>query len=299
MRSQGSTRVQSRFAPEDPLAEAADGRAPTTLPYSDLNPRRWKEYTDIILDSLWLLGRRDSSGPHSAEYWGNFVPQIPYQLMRRYTKQGDLVLDMFSGLGTTLIECRRLGRKGIGIEISAKVLDRSQELIHSQPASRGAKTRMILGDSGSRETVEAVRAAASALGKSEVDLVILHPPYWDIIKFSGEPKDLSGAKDLSEFLVRFGEIVGNAYELLAPGHFLGLVIGDKYTGGEWIPLGFECMDVCRREGFTLKAINVKDIQGNERGKGKRENLWRFRALSQGFYLFKHEYVMVFQKPRGP
>ena len=65
--------------------------------------------------------------------------------------------------------------------------------------------------------------------------------------------------------------------------------------GEWIPLGFECMQICRDAGLRLKAINVKDIQGNEKGKGKSENLWRYRALRQGFYVFKHEYVMVFQK----
>ena len=76
---------------------------------------------------------------------------------------------------------------------------------------------------------------------------------------------------------------------------MALVIGDKYTKSEWVPLGFECMQVCRQVGFQLKAVCVKDIQGNERGKGKNENLWKYRALKQGFYIFKHEYVMVFRK----
>ncbi|MGZ4942916.1 MAG: hypothetical protein ACXVIG_01420 [Halobacteriota archaeon] len=49
-------------------------------------------------------------------------------------------------------------------------------------------------------------------------------------------------------------------------------------------------------GFALKAINVKEIQNNERGKGRNGNLWKYRALAGGFYLFKHEYVMVFRKP---
>ena len=36
--------------------------------------------------------------------------------------------------------------------------------------------------------------------------------------------------------------------------------------------------------------------GNERGKGKANNLWRYRALAGGFYIFKHEYVIIFDKP---
>lgn len=48
-------------------------------------------------------------------------------------------------------------------------------------------------------------------------------------------------------------------------------------------------------GLKLKGIIVKDIQGNERAKGKTANLWRYRALAGGFFIFKHEYIMIFQK----
>lgn len=66
---------------------------------NDLNLNRWKEYEDIITDSLWILNRRDNSGVHTSDYWGNFIPQIPNQMMRRYTKKGDWVLDTFAGYG--------------------------------------------------------------------------------------------------------------------------------------------------------------------------------------------------------
>jgi hypothetical protein len=52
----------------------------------------------------------------------------------------------------------------------------------------------------------------------------------------------------------------------------------------------------QRAGFRPKAIVVKNIEGNERGKGRTSNLWRYRALAGGYYIFKHEYVIVFQKP---
>jgi hypothetical protein len=75
-----------------------------------------------------------------------------------------------------------------------------------------------------------------------------------------------------------------------------LVIGDKYTKGELIPLGFYCMERMQRAGFRTKGIVVKNISGNEVGKGRDSNLWRYRALAGGYYIFKHEYVIIFQKP---
>ncbi len=38
---------------------------------NEINLRRWKEYDEVITDSLWVLERRDNSGAHVAEYWGN------------------------------------------------------------------------------------------------------------------------------------------------------------------------------------------------------------------------------------
>jgi hypothetical protein len=91
-------------------------------------------------------------------------------------------------------------------------------------------------------------------------------------------------------------VAQHAFDLLKPAGFMALVIGDKYEDSQLVPLGFSCMQRCADAGFVLKAINVKEILNNERGKGKNNNLWKYRALVGGFYLFKHEYVMIFRKP---
>lgn len=78
--------------------------------------------TDIDVDSLWIIDKRDSGGKHSNEYHGNFVPQIPYQMIKRYTQPNDTVIDIFSGSGTTLFECERLNRNFIGTDINSEIV---------------------------------------------------------------------------------------------------------------------------------------------------------------------------------
>ena len=128
-----------------------------------------------------------------------------------------------------------------------------------------------------------------------VQLVILHPPYWDIIKYSKDRNDLCNAETLEDYLRMFRKVIDNVTPFLDDGRFLALVIGDKYSKGEWIPLGFLTMNEVIKAGYILKSIIVKNMIGNERGKGIANNLWRYRALKDGFCVFKHEYVIVFQK----
>ncbi len=258
---------------------------------NDINLNRWKEYGNILTDSLWLVDKRDGSGGHSAWYWGNFVPQIPQQLMLRYTKAGEWVLDPFAGSGTTLLESRRLGRNCIGIELQASVARKARQRLNSTGAQEQATiTGLEVGDSRSLN----VRQILRSHGTSSVQLVILHPPYHNIIQFSKNRHDLSNTRSAEDFASSFGKVVENVQPVLDPGRMLALVIGDKYEKGEWIPLGFMAMNEILRRNFKLKSIVVKNFEGTA-GKRSQKELWRFRALAGGFYVFKHEYIFIFQK----
>jgi len=265
-------------------------RGVKTSNINDINLLRWKDYDCIITDSLWVLDKRDTSGAHLAWYWGNFIPQIPHQIMLRYTRKGDWVLDTFLGSGTTLIECRRLGRNGLGIELNPKVAQKAKDIIEQERNIDNVVTDVIIDDS-KRANINTV------LEKHKikcVQLLIMHPPYHDIVKFSEDQRDLSNAENIEKFLQMFGDAVDNATPFLEKERYLALIIGDKYTKGEWIPLGFYCMNEVSKRGYTLKSIIVKNFE-ETRGKRNQKELWRYRALVGGFYVFKHEYIMLFKK----
>lgn len=257
---------------------------------NDLNLNRWKEYDDIITDSLWIMDKRDKSGTHNAGYWGNFIPQIPNQLLRRYTKKGEWVIDPFLGSGTTLIECKRLGRNAVGVELLEKVLEQTKQNIAKEENPHSVKLEFLNGDSSDIN----LKKYLDEFGIKSFQFQIYHPPYWDIIKFSDNKSDLSNAKSIEDFLESFGKVLDNCLPYLDKKRYAAVVISDKYSDGEWIPLGFYVMREFVKRGMILKSTIVKNFDETTAKRNQKE-LWRYRALVGGFYIFKHEYIFLFQK----
>ncbi len=63
--------------------------------------------------TIWSFGERGSWATHKGDYRGNCPPQVPRNLILKYTNEGDIVLDSFCGSGTTMIETKLLNRKGV------------------------------------------------------------------------------------------------------------------------------------------------------------------------------------------
>ena len=61
--------------------------------------------------------------------WGHsgFPEDLPETCLLLSTKEGDLVLDMFMGSGTTAVSCKRLNRNYIGFELSKEYVEIAQK----------------------------------------------------------------------------------------------------------------------------------------------------------------------------
>ena len=105
------------------------------MKFNDLDLSEWQQ-SDTNTDSLWVIPSRDKTGKHKNIYHGNFIPQIPNQLIRRYTKENEVVFEPFMGSGTTLFECENLGLNYIGFDINQKIIDYVAENIEGSQANK-------------------------------------------------------------------------------------------------------------------------------------------------------------------
>jgi len=257
------------------------------MKFNDIDMKNWKE-SDIDTDSLWIIDKRDKSSKHKNIYHGNFIPQIPNQLIRRYTKEQETILEPFMGSGTTLFECEKLDRKYIGFDINEQMI----EYVNSSMRDNLLYTDYYIANCNSldKNIVEKnFQNAKKSLKTNSVQFILMHPPYMDIVKFTDNKDDLSQIDNINEFVKKFKVVCENTLKYLDKGRYFAIVIGDVYKNSEVVPLGFYCMDMIKRNfRVKLKGIIVKNIEGNRGKLGIQGGIWRYRALKSDYY--KYEYI---------
>ncbi len=95
----------------------------STKKIKTLHPKNFKEETT----TFWSFKKRGDWATHSGEYRGNWSPYIPRNVILKYSRPGELVLDHFCGAGTTAIECKLLGRKSIALDINEKAIELAKQ----------------------------------------------------------------------------------------------------------------------------------------------------------------------------
>jgi DNA modification methylase len=68
--------------------------------------------------SVWEIACQYRGDSLKAQHDGTFPGEIPARLIQCFSRPGDLILDPYSGSGTTCLEADRLGREWCGFDIA-------------------------------------------------------------------------------------------------------------------------------------------------------------------------------------
>ena len=123
--------------------------------------------------TVWSFPDRGSYATHSGKYRGNWSPYVPRNLILRYSKPGDWILDQFMGGGTTLVEAKLLNRHAVGVDINPQSVSISETNLQFQCESNSK----IFTRNGSATDLHFIK-------DSRIDFICTHPPYANIIKYS-------------------------------------------------------------------------------------------------------------------
>ena len=92
--------------------------------------KKWQpDDFELEMNTVWSFPKRGDWATHDAKWRGNWSPYIPRNILLRYSNENDLVLDQFSGGGTTLVEAKLLNRNIIGVDVNDIALARCKEKI--------------------------------------------------------------------------------------------------------------------------------------------------------------------------
>lgn len=242
---------------------------------------KWEpEDFELEMTTHWSFPKRGDWATHDAKWRGNWSPYIPRNILLRYSKENDLVLDQFAGGGTTLVEAKLLNRNIIGVDINDTALARCHEKTTFEYEGENGKVSIHKGDARNLDFVP----------DNIIDLICTHPPYADIIQYSKDiPEDLSLLK-IKDFLEEMKKVAAESYRVLKKDKFCAILMGDTRQKGHMIPMSFDVMRIFEDEGFKLKELIIKE-QHNCRATG----YWKTNSVKYNFLLIAHEYLFVFKK----
>lgn len=215
------------------------------------------------------------------DYVGATPSWVVWQLLQRYTRPHDVVVDPMCGSGTTLDVCADLGRRGHGYDLAP-----------ARPDIKQADARQLPVDS------------------EAADFVFIDPPYSTHVEYSDDPRCIgtldAGGEDKGErYYEAMDQVLEECARILKPDRCMALYVSDSYrkgTGhhdrsprGTLLTIGFDLFRLLRRHFAPVDIVcvvrhNKKLEQGNFRKAAEEEN----------FFLRGFNYLFIMRKPkRGP
>jgi len=158
--------------------------------------------------TVWSFKQRGRWATHSGEYRGNWSPYIPRNVILKYSKQGETVLDYFCGAGTTAVEAKLLGRRCIAFDINDKAIELAKKNLNFHILSQQIyEPKLVVGDARD----------LSFLQNNSVDLICAHPPYANIIHYTDSKEGDLSFFDIDDFLKEMTKVAKESFRVLKPG----------------------------------------------------------------------------------
>lgn len=257
-----------------------------------LYPKDFKEEQTTV----WSFKQRGNWATHSGEYRGNWSPYVPRNVLLKYSKPGELVLDYFCGAGTTAVECKLLGRKCIAVDINDGAIElakrnasfsvESQQLIPVEGESRLKVYEPELSVGDARDL--------SFIQDNSIDLICSHPPYANIIHYTDFKESDLSFFDIDEFLEEMSKVAKESFRVLKPRRQCAILIGDTRRKKHVVSLGFKLINTYLDAGFKLRELVIK-----RQHNCKTTGFWYASSIKYNFLLLAHEYLPIFEKPEAP
>ena len=219
---------------------------------------------EIESTTLWdFLTQNYGNKPHGNNKFNGVTPALViWNLLQRYTKEGDLVIDPMSGSGTTIDVANELKRKVIGYDINPTRPD------------------IIKND-----------ARKIPLQNNTVDFVFIDSPYSDNIKYSSEPACIGKIScEKREFYDELEKVAKEIYRILKPGKVMSWVIADQWIKKKFTATGFLLWERLIKyfEPIDLVCLTRKNQTSNT-------VIWHERARQYNFYLRGFKYLFIMKK----
>src|SRR5215213_7418272 len=225
----------------------------------------------IQATTLWDYPSQDYGDTHQGlpGYKGATPSYIIWNLLQRYTKEGELVVDCFCGSGTTLDVARDLNRKALGYDVHPTRKDIFR--------------------------VDARKLPPELTGK--VDLVFIDPPYSTHIDYGPDPRDI-GKLDVGkgpQYYDAMEQVFREIVRVLKPGRHMGLYVSDSFVKGEaFHPIGFELFNRMQKAG--LEPVDIVSVVRHN--KTLEMGNYRKAAEEGNFFLRGFNYLFIMRRPEA-
>lgn len=202
-----------------------------------------------------------------------FPIALPKKCIEIFTHQGELVLDPFAGIGTTLLAARDIGRNAVGFDLNQGYINLIKQRLEQQSTLNFYNTKQIaICDDAinipkyfEKETVSlsitsppyANMLNHERLNKSMRSDLRMNKHYKKVQQYSNNPRDL-GAMKLKEYINALTEIYEGVLPLLKPKAHCVININDLWEDNRRYPTHSYIIESMEKVGYELRNIIIWD-----------------------------------------